>query len=193
MDWIQALVLGIVQGLTVFIPISWTAHLRIIPYLLDCKDTGTEFSAVIQLGTLIAVIIYFWNDVVTLSRAAIVSLWHRKLFETSDSKLAWSIAAGTIPIAVIGLGFKDIIKTDARELWLVGTALIILAIGLYAAENLSKQNIQIDQLNFLKIQFFLNLLFRLGFLVTTLRTSGLSHGPIGTYPPDLRIIPWASL
>ena len=133
MDWIQALVLGIVQGLTEFLPISSTAHLRIIPHLLDWQDPGTEFSAVIQLGTLLAVMFYFWNDVVSLSRAAMVSLWNRKLFETSDSKLAWSIAAGTIPVVVAGLGFKDIIKTDARELWVIGTALIILAIGLYVA------------------------------------------------------------
>ena len=62
MDWIQALVLGIVQGLPEFLPVSSTAHLRIIPYLLDWQDPGTEFSAVIQLGTLMAVIIYFWND-----------------------------------------------------------------------------------------------------------------------------------
>jgi Uncharacterized bacitracin resistance protein len=116
MDWIQALVLGIVQGLTEFLPISSTAHLRIIPSLLDWQDPGTEFSAVIQLGTLMAVILYFKNDVVSLSRAAIVSLCNRKLFETTDSKLAWSIAAGTIPVAVFGIVFKDIIKTDAREL-----------------------------------------------------------------------------
>ncbi len=152
MDLIQAVVLGIVQGLTEFLPISSTAHLRIIPYLLDWQDPGTEFSAVIQLGTLMAVMLYFWNEIVSLSRAAMVSLWNRNLFETTDSKLAWSIAAGTIPVVVIGLGFKDIIKTDARELWLVGNALIILAIGLYAAERLSKSNRQIGQLNFLQIQ-----------------------------------------
>jgi len=152
MDLIQALVLGIVQGLTEFLPISSTAHLRIIPHLLDWQDPGTEFSAVIQLGTLLAVILYFWNEVVLLSRAAMVSLWKRKLFETSDSKLAWSIAAGTIPIAVAGLLLKDIIKTDARELWMIGTALIILAISLYAAERFSKLNRQIGQLNFLQIQ-----------------------------------------
>ena len=152
MDWIQALVLGIVQGLTEFLPISSTAHLRIIPHLLEWQDPGTEFSAVIQLGTLLAVILYFWNDVVSLTRAALVSLWKRKLFETTDSKLAWSIAAGTIPVTVFGLGFKDIIKTDARELWLIGAALIILAIGLYAAERFSKLNQQIGQLKFLQIQ-----------------------------------------
>ena len=144
--------LGIVQGLTEFLPISSTAHLRIIPSLLEWQDPGTEFSAVIQLATLMAVILYFRYDVVSLSRAAIVSLWNRELFETTDSKLAWSIAAGTIPVTVFGLLFKDIIKTDARELWLVGAALIILAIGLYSAEHLSRQNRHIDQLNFLKIQ-----------------------------------------
>ena len=152
MDWIQALVLGIVQGLTEFLPISSTAHLRIIPHLLDWQDPGTEYSAVIQLGTLLAVMLYFWNDVVSLSRAALVSLWKRNLFETSDSKLAWSIAAGTIPVVIAGLGFKDIIKTDARQLWLIGTALIILAIGLYAAEKLSHLNREICELKFLQIQ-----------------------------------------
>ena len=152
MDWIQALVLGIVQGLTEFLPISSTAHLRIIPSLLEWQDPGTEFSAVIQLGTLMAVMLYFWNDVVTLVRAAMISIWERKLFGTQDSKLAWSIAAGTIPVVVAGLGFKDIIKTDAREIWLIGTALIILAIGLYASEKLSKQSRQIGELNFLQIQ-----------------------------------------
>ena len=103
MDWIQALVLGIVQGLTEFLPISSTAHLRIIPHLLDWQDPGTEFSAVIQLGTLLAVIFYFWNDVVSLSRAAMVSLWNRKLFETSDSKLAWSCLLYTSPSPRDGL------------------------------------------------------------------------------------------
>ena len=152
MDWIQALVLGIVQGLTEFLPISSTAHLRIFPYLLGWQDPGAEFSAVIQLGTLLAVIMYFWSDVVTLLRAAIVSLWNRNLFETSDSKLAWSIAVATIPVVVAGLGFKDIIKTDARQLWVIGTVLIILAICLFAAEKLSHLNRKISQLKFLQIQ-----------------------------------------
>jgi len=101
---------------------------------------------------LLAVMLYFWNDVVSLSRAAMVSLWNRKLFETSDSKLAWSIAAGTIPVVVAGLGFKEIIKTDGRQLWLIGTALIILAIGLYAAEKFSHLDRKIGELKFLQIQ-----------------------------------------
>ena len=110
MDLIQAIVLGIVQGLTEFLPISSTAHLRIIAYLLDWQDPGTEFSAVIQLETLLAVMLYFWSDVVILSRAAMLSLWNRNFFETPDSRMAWSIAAGTLPVVILGLSFKNMIK-----------------------------------------------------------------------------------
>ena len=80
MDWIQALVMGIVQGLTEFLPISSTAHLRIIPHLLDWQDPGTEFSAVIQLGTLLAVMFYFWHDVVPTFRGRqIVSFMEQEI------------------------------------------------------------------------------------------------------------------
>jgi undecaprenyl-diphosphatase len=153
MDWIQSLVLGIVQGLTEFLPISSTAHLRIVPHLLDWDDPGTEFSAVIQLGTLMAVMLYFRSDVVVLSRAAVKSCWNRNFFESTDSRMAWSIAAGTMPVVVFGLVFKDMIKTDARELWVTGTALIVLGIFLYLAERLSNSNRQIGQLKFIHIQW----------------------------------------
>ena len=153
MDWLQALVLGIVQGLSEFLPISSTAHLRIVPHLLDWPDPGTEFSAVIQLGTLVAVILYFRQDVWQLSTAAIHSLLKRQLLVTTESRMAWSIAAGTIPVVVLGLGFKDFIKNEARELWVIGTALIVLAIFLYLAERLSPRNRDIKQLSFLQIQW----------------------------------------
>ena len=153
MDWLQALVLGIVQGLSEFLPISSTAHLRIVPHLLDWPDPGTEFSAVIQLGTLVAVILYFRQDVWQLSTAAIQSLLKRELLVTTESRMAWSIAAGTIPVVVLGLGFKDFIKNEARELWVIGTALIVLAIFLYLAERLSPRNRDIKQLSFLQIQW----------------------------------------
>jgi len=152
MDWIQALVLGIVQGLSEFLPISSTAHLRIVPELLGWSDPGTEFSAVIQLGTLVAVLLFLRKDVVQLSSAALESLWHRNLFETPESKMAWSIAVGTIPVVVLGLVFKDFIKNEARELWVIGTALIVLAIFLYLAERLSSRSRDIKQLSFLQIQ-----------------------------------------
>ncbi|MBC8259877.1 MAG: undecaprenyl-diphosphate phosphatase [SAR324 cluster bacterium] len=152
MDWIEALVLGIVQGLTEFLPISSTAHLRIIPELLGWSDPGTEFSAVIQLGTLGAVLLYFRQDVLQLSKAALESLWKRNLMYTPESKMAWSIAAGTIPVVILGLGFKDFIKTDARELWVIGTALIVLAVFLYLAERSSARNRNIKELSFIQIQ-----------------------------------------
>ncbi|HIB94891.1 MAG TPA: undecaprenyl-diphosphatase UppP [Candidatus Lambdaproteobacteria bacterium] len=153
MDWIQALVLGVVQGLSEFLPISSTAHLRIVPHLLNWQDPGTEFSAVIQLGTLVAVMLYFRQDVWQLSYAAIESLLKRKPLSTPESRMAWSIAAGTIPVVAFGLGFKDFIKNEARELWVIGTALIVLAIFLYLAEKLSPRNRDIKQLSFLQIQF----------------------------------------
>ena len=152
MDLKQALVLGFVQGLSEFLPISSTAHLRIVPHLLDWPDPGTEFSAVIQLGTLVAVMLYFRKDVWQLSKSAIESLLKRKPLGTTESRMAWSIASATIPVVVLGLGFKDFIKNEARELWLIGTALIVLAIFLYLAERFSPRNRDIKQLNFLQIQ-----------------------------------------
>ena len=151
MDWIQSLVLGIVQGLTEFLPISSTAHLRIVPQWLGWADPGTEFSAVIQLGTLGAVMLYFWKDVEKLSLAALKSIWVRKPLGTPESQMAWSIAAGTIPVVVLGLGFKDFIKSEARELWVIGTALIVLAIFLYLAEKRSTQKKKIENLSFINI------------------------------------------
>ena len=153
MDLIQAIVFGVVQGLTEFLPISSTAHLRIVPEILKWEDPGTEFSAVIQLGTLIALIIYFRQDVYKLSLAAFDSLIKRKLMDTKESQMAWSIALGTIPIIAFGLIFKDFIKNEARELWVIGTSLIVLAILLYLAEKFSNKNTKINDLNFLQIQW----------------------------------------
>ena len=135
MTWFEASILGLVQGLTEFLPISSTAHLRIVPELLGWEDPGAAFSAVIQLGTLLAVLLYFRKDVLELATAALRSLWNRNLMETSSSQLAWAIAVGNLPIIVLGLGFKDFIETDARSLWIIGGALILLGLGLYAAER----------------------------------------------------------
>ena len=92
MDWMQALFLGLVQGLTEFLPISSTAHLRVVPHWLGWEDPGAEFSAVIQLGTLLAVLVYFWKDVQQLVVAVLVGLKNQKPFETAEAQLAWSIA-----------------------------------------------------------------------------------------------------
>lgn len=146
MDWVQALVLGIVQGLTEFLPISSTAHLRIVPHVVGWEDPGAAFSAVIQLGTLGAVLLYFWKDVVDLVTAGVMSIIKRNLWYSKHSQLAWSIVLGSIPIVVLGLGFKDFIETEARSLNIIGTALIVLALFLYLAERMSKQDRQIENL-----------------------------------------------
>jgi len=148
----EALVLGIVQGVTEFLPISSTAHLRIVPHWLGWSDPGTEFSAVIQLGTLLSVLLYFREDVVRLTCAALRSLADRKLFATQDSRLAWSIVVGTLPVVILGLGFKDWIKTEARQLWIIGVALIGLAILLWLAERYSRRRGNLDTLGFWSVQ-----------------------------------------
>src|ERR1700741_3154319 len=115
MSWAEILVLAVVQGLTEFLPISSTAHLRIVPALLGWNDPGAEFSAVLQIGTLVAVLWYFWRDVVRILVAMLSDLRRGKLATTHDAQLGWMIAVGTLPIIVCGLVFKDYIETTLRS------------------------------------------------------------------------------
>ena len=139
MSLFEAIILGIVQGLTEFIPISSTAHLRIVPALAGWQDPGAAFSAIVQIGTLAAVLAYFHRDIIDISRAFINGLRKGKPFETQDSKMAWMIAAGTFPIVVFGLLFKTEIETSLRSLYWISAALIVLALMLTLAEWLMKQ------------------------------------------------------
>lgn len=134
MSFFQAALLGLVQGLTEFIPISSTAHLRIVPALLGWSDPGAAFSAVIQLGTLAAVFAYFWADILRLGRAALGSLVSPHWRAHGDARLAWGIAAGNVPIVVLGLTFKDVIETDFRALMLIAAMLALVALALAWAE-----------------------------------------------------------
>ncbi len=137
MSIVQAIVLGIVQGLTEFIPISSTAHLRIVPALLGWGDPGAAASAVIQIGTLFAVLLYFRTDLLKMAVEFFKGIIHRKPFENHYSRLAWYIGFATIPIGVVGLTFKDWIETTARSLWIISFALIALAIVLLIAEKMA--------------------------------------------------------
>jgi len=148
----QALILGLVQGLTEFIPVSSTAHLRLVPHFLGWGDPGAAFSAVIQLGSLVAVFTYFAADLWRLGQAALGSLRHRNLNHSDESRLAWSIAVGTLPIAVLGLAFKDFIEGDARQLQLIALALIALALLLLLAERLGRRTRSMQELGFWQIQ-----------------------------------------
>lgn len=138
MSLFESIVLGIVQGLTEFLPISSTAHLRIIPALVGWEDPGAPFTAVTQIGTLVAVLIYFKREIVTLTRAFVGSLLRRTPFESPDSSMAWWILFGTIPIVVAGLVLKDAIETHFRSLWVISASLIVLALLLWLAEKRSR-------------------------------------------------------
>ncbi|HVT43583.1 MAG TPA: undecaprenyl-diphosphatase UppP [Thermoanaerobaculia bacterium] len=140
MSTIQAIVLGLVQGLTEFIPISSTAHLRIVPALLGWPDPGAAASAVIQIGTLLAVIIYFWRDLIRMSVAFVRGIVRLKPFEEHDARLAWYIIAGTVPVGILGVVLKDFIETTARSLWIVSGSLILLALLLVVAEGFSARS-----------------------------------------------------
>ena len=139
--------MGIVQGLTEFLPISSTAHLRIVPHLVGWPDPGAAFSAVIQLGTLLAVLIYFKKDIKLLIREAARSIMKQNLRLSRESYLAWAIAGGTIPIVVMGILFRDLIEQEARSLKIIGSSLIVFALLLYLSERVSRQNREISDLS----------------------------------------------
>jgi len=130
----QAVIYGVVQGLTEYLPISSTAHLRIVPALFGWGDPGAAFTAVIQIGTLIAVLGYFSKDILRIERATIQGIVGGKPFETLDSRMGWMIAIGTAPVVVLGLLFKKNIETNLRSLYVIATAMIALALVLMLAE-----------------------------------------------------------
>jgi len=139
MTLFEAIILGIVQGLTEFLPISSTAHLRIVPALAGWQDPGAAFSAIVQIGTLAAVLIYFYKDIYSITRGVFDGLRSGRPFETQDSRMGWMIAAGTIPIVILGLRFKTEIETSLRSLYWISVALIVLALMLTLAEWLMKR------------------------------------------------------
>ena len=144
MSTFEAIVLGIVQGFTEFLPISSTAHLRIVPAFAGWEDPGTAFTAVIQLGTVLAVVVYFRHDLWNITRAWLASLRDPSRRGEQDAKMGWYLIAGTIPIAVIGFAFSDTIESKTRDLYLIGTTLIALGLVLLAAEKLSKHERKLE-------------------------------------------------
>lgn len=138
MTLVQAIILGIVQGLTEFLPISSTAHLRIVPALAGWPDPGAAFTAVIQLGTLLAVLVYFQKDIVRLTISTCRCLFRGKPFAEAEACLAWKIVLGTLPIVICGLAFKSFIETELRSLYVIAVALLVLAMLMVAAEELVK-------------------------------------------------------
>jgi undecaprenyl-diphosphatase len=145
MSWLEAIVLGLVQGLTEFLPISSSAHLRITSAFFFGNDAGSAFTAVSQLGTETAVLIYFWSDIWRLLSAWFAGLRDRGA-RGYDYRLAWYVILGSIPIGVIGLLFQDAIDGPARNLYLNATVLIVFALVLAAAERYGRQRRGPEQL-----------------------------------------------
>ena len=137
MDAVQAIVLGVVQGLTEYLPVSSTAHLRIVPAFLGWEDPGAAFTAVTQLGTMAAVLLYFRTDLWRIARTWTASLRRPELRPELDSRMGWYILLGTIPIGIFGLAFSDQIESGARDLYLIGTAMIVLGLVLLYAEHVA--------------------------------------------------------
>jgi undecaprenyl-diphosphatase len=143
---LEAIVLGITQGLTEFLPISSTAHLRIVPAFAGWEDPGAAFTAVVQLGTMAAVLLYFRDDLVRIARAWLRSLREPAARRELDARLGWYIILGTIPIGIFGLAFKDQIENGARDLYLIGTALIVLGLVLLAAEKFATHDRPLERI-----------------------------------------------
>ncbi|KAB8190681.1 undecaprenyl-diphosphate phosphatase [Nonomuraea phyllanthi] len=147
--WLEAVVLGLVQGLTEFLPISSSAHIRVVSALAGWQDPGAAFTAVIQLGTEAAVLIYFRQEI-----WEIVSTWVRSLFVKElrthwAARMGWYVIVGSIPIGVLGLVFKDQIETVFRDLRLVGTTLIVFGCILWFADRTARNKLTLEKhLNF---------------------------------------------
>src|SRR6185369_12612189 len=145
MSILQAIVLGLVQGLTEFIPISSTAHLEIVPVLLGWGDPGAAASAVIQIGTWVAAVIYFFRLIAGFFRGLV----NRHPLTDVDSREAWLVVIGTIPIVILGLALKKHIESTFRGLWVVTTMVIVVAVLMVLAEAYAKRRRlrEFDELN----------------------------------------------
>lgn len=181
MTWVQALVLGLVQGLTEFLPVSSSGHLRIVSELFFGADAGASFTAVTQLGTEAAVLVFFAKDIARIVRVWCTTVYHQVLTRFRepvpitdqvttklpvvtggswsadgpdsdagrelDYRIGWYVIIATIPIGVLGLLFKDQIRTGARNLWVVAIVLIVFAVVIAAAERFGPKQRPLEQLN----------------------------------------------
>jgi undecaprenyl-diphosphatase len=146
MTALEAIILGIVQGLTEFLPISSSGHLRIVPAFMGTDDPGAAFTAIIQLGTMAAVLLYFRRDLWNITRAWLRSWSDAEARKTTDARIGWFIVLGTIPISVAGLAFADTIENEFRSLYLIGTTLIVFGFVMLLAERVSRRDREIETL-----------------------------------------------
>lgn len=145
MSWLQVIVLSIVQGLTEFLPVSSSGHLRIVSELFWGEDAGASFTAVIQLGTELAVLVYFAKDI-----WRILTAWFAGLFDKAkrefDYRMGWMVIAGTIPVGLAGVLLKDLIRENFRNLWITATVLILFSLVFILAERRGKKSRGFEEL-----------------------------------------------
>lgn len=140
MSWFESFVLGLVQGLTEFLPISSSAHLRLTAAFIGWHDPGAAFTAITQIGTEAAVLIYFRKDIVRIVSAWFRSLTDRSMRSDHDAQMGWLVIVGSIPIGVLGVTFKDQIEGPFRDLRLIATTLIVMGIVLGIADRLAARD-----------------------------------------------------
>lgn len=145
-EWGQAAVLGVVQGLTEFLPVSSSAHLRIVAELAGWPDPGAAFTAVTQLGTEAAVLVYFRRDIAAIVRTWTRSLWTPSLRGHLDARMGWYVILGTLPIAVLGVLLEDLIEEPFRDLRLVAATLAGFGLVLALADRVGRRRKQIEEL-----------------------------------------------
>lgn len=149
MEFLEAIILGLVQGLTEFLPISSSAHLRILGELLpSATDPGATFTAITQIGTELAVLVYFWKTIVR-----IISRWAQSLVGKAprndpDARMGWLIIIGTIPIGILGFVFQSYIRETFRNLWLIAIVLIVFGILLGLADRYGKKVREMNQMSY---------------------------------------------
>lgn len=140
----HAIILGVIEGITEFLPISSTGHLTIAEKMLgySISDSSiTAFTAIIQSGAVLATVVYFWKDISRVLMAWVRGLFVNKYRKNSDYKYGWAIIIGSIPIAIVGILFKDEIETVLRSLWFVAIALILWSLVMWWADKKAKQNL----------------------------------------------------
>src|SRR4051812_17073828 len=147
MGWFEAVVLGVVQGLTEFLPISSSAHLRLVGEAFGWDDPGAAFTAITQIGTEAAVLLYFRHDIARIIGAWVGSLFRSERRGDPDARMGWLIIVGSIPIVVLGLLFQDQIETTLRDLRIVATALIVFSLILYWADRVGAKKRELDELS----------------------------------------------
>ncbi|MCM2577405.1 undecaprenyl-diphosphate phosphatase [Streptomyces meridianus] len=140
MSWFESLILGLVQGLTEFLPISSSAHLRLTAAFADWHDPGAAFTAITQIGTETAVLIYFRKDIGRILSAWFRSLYDRQARSDHDARMGWLVIIGSIPIGVLGVTLKDQIEGPFRDLRLTATTLIVMGIVLGVADRLAARD-----------------------------------------------------